>query len=245
MVSFPPESPDDAHIAPVTYLRTVQAPSEPPAGSRQESAAAHPSRGRTVRGVVAFPRADSAAAAAAADAGAASAGSEGNSRVSADKQTTRASNVSIHQLARRGMSRWELEQVLEKREIEPDIARAELDRLESVGLLDDAALAVSLVYTQHSRKGLGRTAIEQELRRRHIAPELIESALAEIADEDELERATELALKRVGQLSSYDDETAKRRLHGFLARKGYSSDVVRQALDAALATRGRRGVRFQ
>lgn len=163
-----------------------------------------------------------------------------------EKQVKRASSVSIHQLARRGMSRWELEQVLAKREIEPAVAQAELDRLESVGLLDDAALAVTLVYTQHTRKGLGRSAIAQELNRRHIAPELIEEALAEIADDDELERATELAMKRVGQLSSYDDETAKRRLHGFLARKGYSSSVVRQAMDAALATRGRRsGVRFE
>ncbi|WP_247597096.1 regulatory protein RecX [Leifsonia sp. PS1209] len=164
----------------------------------------------------------------------------------AEKQVKRASNVSIHQLARRGMSRWELEQVLAKREIDPAVAQAELDRLESVGLLDDAALAVTLVYTQHNRKGLGRSAIAQELNRRHIAPELIEEALAEIADDDELERATELAMKRVGQLSTYDDETAKRRLHGFLARKGYSSAIVRQAMDAALATRGRRGgVRFQ
>jgi regulatory protein len=164
----------------------------------------------------------------------------------AETQGKRASTVSIHQLARRGMSRWELEQVLAKREIEPAVAQAELDRLESVGLLDDAALAVTLVYTQHTRKGLGRSAIAQELKRRHIAPELIEESLAEIADDDELERATELAMKRVGQLSSYDDETAKRRLHGFLARKGYNSSVVRQAMDAALATRGRRGgVRFE
>ncbi|HEV7811431.1 MAG TPA: regulatory protein RecX [Leifsonia sp.] len=157
----------------------------------------------------------------------------------------RASNVSMHQLARRGMSRWELEQVLARREIEPETAQAELDRLESVGLLDDAALAVTLVYTQHTRKGLGRSAIAQELKRRHIDPLIIEDALEEIADDDELERATELAVKRVGQLASYDDETAKRRLHGFLARKGYDSSTVRQAMDAALATRGKRGVRFE
>jgi regulatory protein len=163
----------------------------------------------------------------------------------AERPGKRASNVSMHQLARRGMSRWELEQVLARREIEPETAQAELDRLESVGLLDDAALAVTLVYTQHTRKGLGRSAIEQELKRRHIDPLIIEEALEEIADDDELERATELAVKRVGQLASYDDETAKRRLHGFLARKGYDSSTVRQAMDTALATRGKRGVRFE
>ena len=222
MVSFPPASPDDERLAPVTYLRP--APSSTPeqraaAGTRRASAGENrvPSENR-VPGEIPGPGA---------------------------KQAARASNVSIHQLARRGMSRWELEQVLAKRDIEPATAAAELDRLESVGLLDDAALAVSLVYTQHGRKGLGRTAIEQELRRRHIAPDIIESAIAEIADDEELARATELAVKRAGQLASYDDETARRRLHGFLARKGYSSDVVRQALEAAFETRSRRGVRFQ
>ncbi|WP_231371273.1 regulatory protein RecX [Cryocola sp. 340MFSha3.1] len=164
------------------------------------------------------------------------------------RQARKTSGVAIRQLARRGMSRWELEQLLTKREIDPAVYGPELDRLEVLGVIDDAALAATLAFTQHSRKGLGRTAIEQELKRRHIDPVLIEAALADIGDDDELERATELAVKRMGQLSSYDDETARRRLHGFLARKGYASDVVRQAMDAAFATRrprGGSGVRFQ
>ncbi|MFP3465771.1 regulatory protein RecX [Leifsonia sp. SIMBA_070] len=166
----------------------------------------------------------------------------------AARQTRKTSGLAIRQLARRGMSRWELEQVLTRREIEPEVYGPELDRLEALGVIDDASLAVSLAFTQHSRKGLGRTAIEQELKRRHVAPELIEAALADIGQDDELERATELAVKRMGQLSTYDDETARRRLHGFLARKGYASDIVRQAMDAAFAgrrSRGGSGVRFQ
>ncbi|MEO6827976.1 MAG: regulatory protein RecX [Microbacteriaceae bacterium] len=162
----------------------------------------------------------------------------------ATKAGTRAANVSLHQLARRGMSRFELSQVLAKRGVEADVAVAELDRLESVGLLDDAALAVTLVFTQHTRKGLGRAAIAQELKRRHIDPEIIADAVSEIADEDEEQRAVELACKRVPQLSSVDDQTAQRRLSGFLARKGYSSQVIRHAVAQALATRDH-GVRFR
>lgn len=146
------------------------------------------------------------------------------------------------------MSRWELEQLLTRREIDPEVYLPELDRLEAMGVIDDASLAATLAFTQHSRKGLGRSVIEQELKRRHIDPVHIETALADIGQDDELERATELAVKRMGQLSSYDDETARRRLHGFLARKGYASDVVRHAMDAAFAGRrspGGSGVRFQ
>jgi regulatory protein len=167
-----------------------------------------------------------------------------SSERSSTRREVRAENVSMHALTRRGMSRWELEKTLLSRELDTDVVDAELDRLEGVGLLDDAALAETFVRTQHDRKGLGRGALTAELRRRHIGQEHIDAALEQVDDDDEQSRATELAVKRAGQLSSYDLETAKRRLHGFLARKGYSSGVVRAAVDEALSTRSS-GVRFR
>ncbi len=174
--------------------------------------------------------------------------SEGSGAEAFDKgskrREVRAENVSMHALTRRGLSRWELEKTLLSRELDEEVVEAELDRLEGVGLLDDAALAATFVRTQHDRKGLGRGAITAELRRRHIDQEHINAALEQVDDDDEQTRATELALKRAGQLSSYDLETAKRRLHGFLSRKGYSSAVVRAAIDEALSARSS-GVRFR
>lgn len=227
--------PGGERLAPVTYLRGAGP------GGRSGSISADGGGGHTTGARVGAAEA-LARSAAAHSVTARSAGETGADR--AGKAATRAANVSIHQLARRGMSRWELGQVLAKRGVDDALAAAELDRLESLGLLDDAALAVTLVYTQHTRRGLGRAAIGQELRRRHVDAAIIEDALAEIADDDELERATELALKRVPQLRSVDDETAARRLSGFLARKGYGGSVVRAAIETAMATRGGR-VRFE
>jgi regulatory protein len=170
-------------------------------------------------------------------------GSSANGKVERRREV-RAENVSMHALTRRGLSRWELQKTLLARELDEQIVEAELDRLEGVGLLDDAALAETFVRTQHERKGLGRGAIIAELRRRHIDQQHIDSALEQIDDDDEQSRATELAVKRAGQLSSYDLETAKRRLHGFLSRKGYNSSVVRAAIDEALSSRAG-GVRFR
>jgi len=175
----------------------------------------------------------------------------GMSRTGRDRSSARAGNVAIHQLARRGMSRWELEQVLAKRDVDEQTATAELDRLESIGLVDDASLAVSVVYTLHTRKGAGRAAIEQELRRRHLAPEVIEEAMAELDRDDELERALELATTRARQLTSVDYEVAVRRLSGYLARKGYDGETVRSAVRRALeghphgSSNGRGTVRFR
>ena len=155
------------------------------------------------------------------------------------KAERRASNVSLNALARRGMSSREMENLLERRELEPENIEAEIARLEGSGLLDDSALAENLVRTLQDRKGLGKSAISAELRRRKIDDSAISEALETIDADDELERAIEIATKRAGQLSSYDTETAKRRLSAFMQRRGYGGSVLSQAMSAALD--GRRG----
>jgi regulatory protein len=144
------------------------------------------------------------------------------------------------------MSRWEIEKLLHSRELADEVIAAEVERLEGVGLIDDAALAETLVRTQRERKGLGRQALIAELRRRHIDQDIIDAALeADSGDDDaEQQRANELAEKKARSLSSYDQETAKRRLTGFLMRKGYSSSIVQAATSAALGARSS-GVQFR
>ncbi len=169
----------------------------------------------------------------------------------APRASRRAENVSMAGLTRRNMSRWEIEKLLTSRELAADAIADELERLERVGLIDDAALAETLVRTKRERKGLGHQALVAELRRRHIDQSIIDAALdnADDPDDSEQQRANELAEKRARSLESYDHETAKRRLTAFLMRKGYSSSIVRAAVGDALAGRARGGngggVRFQ
>lgn len=218
----------DDHLAPVTYLPGARPAADPAEALLSESA----------------EEADAAfqADAPASDTPEASA----SGRRGSERQARRAENVSLAGLTRRNMSRWEIEGLLRSREIDEQLIEAEVARLESVGLIDDAALAETLVRTQHERKGLGRQAIISELRRRHIDQQLIDEALEQLEAGDERERARELAEKRASQLRSYDAATAERRLTAFLMRKGYSSSIVRDAVAGALKGGGRSGgVRFE
>ena len=144
------------------------------------------------------------------------------------------SRVSMRALARRGMSSYEMTQFLGTREFESEEIDGEVVRLEGSGLLDDAALAETLTRTLRDRKGLGTSAISAELRRRKIDQEHI-SAVVDVERDEEQERANEIALKRAPQLRSLDSVTAKRRLSGFLMRKGYSGSIVAAAVRTALA----------
>lgn len=154
-----------------------------------------------------------------------------------DGKFDRVSNVSMYALARRGMSSHEMRDYLLAREFDQNEVDAEIDRLEGVALLDDSALAQTLVRTLRERKGLGRSAVMAELRRRHIDSAAIELALGAVVD-DEVSRATEIAIKRAPQLRGLDATTAKRRLGAFLMRKGYSGSSVQAAVAAALEPSG-------
>ena len=133
-----------------------------------------------------------------------------------------AERVSLRALTRRGLSQRELERTLRDRGIDDETIGVEVERLTRVGLIDDLALAQTLVATLQERKGLGRTAIAAELTRRLLAPTAIEYALELVDTGDELARAKEIARKRAAQLGSLDRDAAIRRLSAYLARRGYS-----------------------
>jgi regulatory protein len=148
--------------------------------------------------------------------------------------------ASINALARKGMSSAEMSDLLEAREVDPDEVVLEVQRLEAAGLLDDRVLAEHLVRTLQERKGLGRSAINAELRRRKVDQAAIDEALDTVDVDDELERCLEVAVKRASQLRSYDRATAERRLSAFLMRRGYAGSVISAAVAQALGPVGPR-----
>lgn len=146
----------------------------------------------------------------------------------------RAENVTMHALTRRGQSRGEIAELLRRREIASEVAEAELDRLESVGLIDDRALALDLVDRLRTRKKLGPSALRSELMQRKLDRGAIDEALAEsgLSDDDDL--LIELARDRARRLGGLDRSTAERRLVDFLARKGHTGSAARDAARRAL-----------
>jgi len=165
------------------------------------------------------------------------------------ERSARAHNVSMHALARKGISSAEMTDLLRNRDLEASDVANEVTRLEQVGLLNDSELAATLVMQLRERKGLGRSAITSELRRRKLDPVAIDNALEEAYEsgDDELTRARAIAVKRAPQLRSLDPETARRRLGAFLMRKGYSGSVVASAVASALSPNhpSVRGPRFE
>ena len=113
---------------------------------------------------------------------------------------------------------------------ELDAAIAELIEL---GSLDDRRYARLFVEDKRALEGWGRERIARGLAERGIASDLIAHTLTAVDADDELtelERAVELLGRRFpgGPATDRDRE----RAYGFLARKGYGSEVAADAVRA-------------
>ena len=111
--------------------------------------------------------------------------------------------------------------------------REELDRLETVGLLDDASFARAVAEHQVKVRHAGRRAVFSALSAKGVDRGTIEETLASL-DGDEEGRAEEFALERARRLAGLPPEKAYGRLVGLLQRRGYDGSVARSAARSAV-----------
>lgn len=150
--------------------------------------------------------------------------------LSPERQEQRARNVLLYQLSRSAKSTHQLRLILEKREIDAEIAERVLERFTEVGLIDDQQYAETIVSSRRNFKGLAKTAIKRELAEKGVPQPLIEAVTEGITAQDDLESAKVLAVRRFGQMVNLEKVVRERRLAGYLQRKGYSSAVTFAAI---------------
>lgn len=141
----------------------------------------------------------------------------------------------LRKLDARAHSRDELARALSRKEVPEEVAGQLLDRFEELGLVDDADFAARWTASRHGARGLSRRAVGEELRRKGVPRDVIDSALAGISADDELEAATDLARRKWRAGSGIPEERLTRRVLAALARKGYGPDQAWQALRRARA----------
>ena len=152
---------------------------------------------------------------------------------SVDNLEERARSIILRLLEKGPKSSSELLEVLLKNEIPLEIAKPLIERFTEVELINDQVYAQDLADASRRTKGLARSMVKRKLETKGLDKELIDQVASEISDEDELAVATELAIKRLGQLSHLQPEARKRRLVGFLQRRGFGSSAVFAAIREA------------
>ena len=151
------------------------------------------------------------------------------------RQVEAARDIALRRLDRCAAPRAVLARTLERRGIDPRVAKEALDRLEAAGVVDDDAYAAALARTRFAEKGAARRAIAEELERKGVGQAAIGAALSQVDDEAEVAAALALARKKIASTRGLEPAVRRRRALALLGRKGYPAQAAADAVDAAIA----------
>jgi regulatory protein len=154
--------------------------------------------------------------------------------VAAEAQSLRVYDRALAMLAVRARSARELRMgLLRKREPEK-LVDAAVARLLAAGALDDELFARGYVRSKMTRSGFSPRRLQAELARRGVARGIADAAIREVTEDEEIDPAAllrDLVARKLRTLTKVDAPTRRRRLHGYLARRGYGGQEIRTALE--------------
>lgn len=130
----------------------------------------------------------------------------------------------MHFLSYRPRSEEEVRKNLRRHEVPETVIEETVARLQRNGLLGDAAFAQAWVENRSAFRPRGKRALKMELRQKGLADDIIQDTLDETVDENTL--ALDAARKYIRKVSGLDWQEFRRKLGGFLTRRGFGYDVI-------------------
>lgn len=148
-------------------------------------------------------------------------------------QSARAFNKAVDLLANRPHFTAELGQKLQRRGFADGDVTEALERLTSLGYLDDLAAAQGFAQHRAERQGWGPRRLRAELARRRVDEEIVSQVVAEAFREGE-KPAARAAAERWSAKGGSDRD----RLARYLDRRGFSKAVIVEILHEFVAQGG-------
>lgn len=150
-------------------------------------------------------------------------------------ELAKATDSAILLLTSRPRSEREIRDRLRRKGYDDETIDRVVVKLREWRYLDDDAFARYWVENRESNRPRGRRLLEQELRQKGIARDTVANAV-EDAQIDELAGAMEIARNKLRSFRNFDEQTARRRMSGFLGRRGYGYDVIKPVLRELFGT---------
>jgi regulatory protein len=135
----------------------------------------------------------------------------------------------LNYVALRPRSVWEVEFYLKRKDSPAPLIEQITNKLLRLGLLDDKKFAEAFIHDRRLLRSASTRKLQLELRKKHIANDIIEQVLAE-DETDEGSVLKELIAKK-RQQTKYKEDNLK--LMQYLARQGFSySDIKAELQDS-------------
>ena len=146
-----------------------------------------------------------------------------------DDSRQRCLNATAHYLSYRPRSEAELRGRLHRRGFDDDSIESAIVKLKEQGLVDDTAFARFWRDNRQHFSPRSRWLTSRELRQKGIAEEVISEAVVAVDDEENAYRA---ATNKCRCLPLPDYDTFRRRLGGYLRRRGFSYGTIIHVVEA-------------
>ena len=130
----------------------------------------------------------------------------------------------LHLLSYRQRSEQEIRRKLLDKGFDQAECEQVLERLKNAGLSGDSNFAQVWVENRQLFRPRSRRMLTAELRQKGVANDDIEQALTGLPDEEQLAYAA--AMRSIRKWQGLDRDTFRKRLSGFLARKGFNYEAV-------------------
>ena len=137
-------------------------------------------------------------------------------------------NAAVRYLGYRPRSEAEIKQRLQRHGYDKAYAAKALSQLKAQGLVDDTAFARFWKDNRESFSPRSRRLTGLELRHKGLDSDIIEKVIGEIDDSESAYRA---ALSKARRLSPVDYRDFRRRLSGYLGRRGFGYDVINETVE--------------
>ena len=130
-------------------------------------------------------------------------------------------------LAYRARSARELQQRLAQKGHNPEVIEHVIADLQEKGYQSDEDFARQFVQEKWVGSGWGPGRVQQELRRKGISNDLVDQLVEEVYGQiDLVETVLPLVEKRWAALQELPENTRRRRLTGYLQRRGYEWETI-------------------
>lgn len=141
-------------------------------------------------------------------------------------------------LGRRARSAHELERWLLQRGFDRSDVSDAVQRLSEIGAIDDSQFARAFARSRALGKGMSKRRLAQELSRRGVESKMANAAIADVLEEESVDERALLeaaARKKLAVLRGQEPDVVRKRLYGYLARRGYESSDIAAVLRTMMA----------
>lgn len=142
----------------------------------------------------------------------------------------RAVDRALNYLSYRPRSREEVRRYLRRKETPPEIIESALARLDRLDFVNDRTFAGFWIESREHFSPRGARALKNELRMKGVDRDVVDELVSDEQDEERALRAGRKKATTLVHTPGIDYATFRNRLGSFLQRRGFSYQVVTQAV---------------